>query len=162
MSATTGRPWPTPDAFFADEAEAFRPFEEILALDPAGLDGGPRAHGWSARDLLAHLVGWHEVATEVAIELQTSAISPRKADADAAWEARGDELNDEIREAWAGLSAEDFRTRARRARADLIAALLVAPRANWWESDEYFAYFLSELQEHYADHRAALDMVLGR
>jgi hypothetical protein len=161
VNTAAGRPWPTPDAFLADEAEAFRPFEAILSLDPAGLDGGPRAHDWSARDLLAHLVGWHEVATGVAIELQTSTVSPRKAAADAAWDARGDQLNDEIRDAWASLPIEEFRTRARRARADLIAALRAAPLANWWESDEYFAYFLSELQEHYADHRAALDVVLG-
>jgi len=162
MSAAAGRPWPTPQAFFADEAEGFRPFEAILALDLAGLDDGPRAHGWSARDLLAHLVGWHEVATEVAVELQASPASPRKAAADAAWDARGDELNEEIRAAWATLSLEEFRSRARSARQGLIDALRAAPLANWWESDEYLGYFVSEFQEHYADHRAALDVVLGR
>lgn len=162
MSATTGRPWPTPEAFFDDEAEAFRPFEAILALDVAGLDGGPRAHGWSARDLLAHLVGWHEVATEVAIELRGSPTSPRKAAADAEWEARGDAINEEIRTAWAPLPLGEFRSRACEAREGLLAALREVPSARWWEDDEYFAYFLSELQEHYADHRPALDIVLGR
>lgn len=161
MSAPEGRPWLTPDAFFADEAEAFRPFEAITDLDLAGLDHGPQAHGWSARDLLAHLVGWHETATGVAAELRTSTVSPRKAAADAAWDARGDELNDEIRKEWASLSIEGYLTRASGARDGLIAALRAAPLANWWENDEYFAYFLSELQEHYADHRADLDVVLG-
>ncbi|MCU0505519.1 MAG: ClbS/DfsB family four-helix bundle protein [Chloroflexi bacterium] len=162
MSATTGRPWPTPEAFFADEAEAFRPFEAILALDVAGLDGGPRAHGWSARDLLSHLVGWHAVATEVATELRASPRSPRKAAADAEWEARGDEINEEIRAAWAPLPLDEYRSRAREAREGLLAALRDVPLAHWWDDDEYFVYFLSELQGHYADHRAALDVVLGR
>jgi hypothetical protein len=162
MSPTDGRPWATPDAFFADEAEAFLPFAAILELDLPALDDGPRAHGWSARDVLAHLVGWHHVATEVAVELRTSSVSPRKAAADAEWDARGDEINDEIREAWAALSLDEFRARARAAREGLIAALRAAPLENWWASDEYFAYFVSELQDHYADHRAALDTVLGR
>jgi hypothetical protein len=162
MSGVTGRAWPTPEAFFADEVEAFLPFEAILDLDAAALDQGPRAHGWAARDLLAHLVGWHEVATEVARELRTSPSSARKAAADAEWAARGDALNDAIRDAWAVLPPDAFRSRARGAHEGLLAALRDVPLAHWWEDDEYFAYFLSELQGHYADHRAALDVVLGR
>jgi hypothetical protein len=162
MSPIDGRPWATPDAFFADEAEQFRPFEAILDLDLAALDDGPRAHGWSARDVLSHLVGWHYVATEVAGELRHSAVSPRKAAADVEWDARGDEINEEIRVAWSTLPLDEFRSRARAARQGLLHALRATPLANWWDSDEYLAYFVSELQGHYADHRAALDVVLGR
>ncbi len=162
MTGSAGRPWPTPDAFFADEAEAFRPFEAILDLDLDALDHGPRAHGWSARDVMSHLVGWHYVATEVAEELRTSPVSPRKAAADREWDARGDDINEEIRVAWSELPLEEFRTRARAAREGLIAALRATPLENWWDSEEYLAYFHSEFQAHYADHRAALDVVLGR
>lgn len=155
------RQWSTPEAFFADEAVEFAPFEAILGLPSDALDHGPRAHGWSARDVLSHLVGWHDVATEVANELATSPVSPRRAAADAEWDARGDEINEEIRAAWNALPVDEFRARAVAARAGLIGALRRVPLANWWDDDDNFAYFLSEFQEHYADHREALGIVLG-
>ena len=156
------RSWPNVDAFLAAEQMTFRPYEEILELDLRRLDDGPQAHGWSARDVLSHLVGWHEVAAVVARELVAGPTSPRKAAADGEWEARGDEINDEIRREWRGLPLEAFRTRARRATADLRTALAKVPLERWWGDEEYFDYFNSEMQAHYGDHRADLERVLGR
>jgi uncharacterized protein (TIGR03083 family) len=161
MTARADRPWPDPDAFLADERASFLPFEAILELDEADLDLGPTAHGWTARDVLAHLVGWHEVAAEVANELQRGPTSPRKVVADAEWEQRGDEINAEINAAWRALDLPGFRARARRATATLRTALRQTPVERWWDSDEYFAYFLSEMQEHYNDHLVDLAIVLG-
>jgi len=156
------RPWPTAAAFLADEIASFRPFEAILGLDARDLDAGGQAHGWSARDLLSHLVGGHEVATEVARELRTRPASVRKAVADAEWDARADEINEEIREEWSRLPIDDFRSRARSATAALRSALAEVPLEHWWESQEYFDYLNSEMVAHYDDHRADLDQVLGR
>ena len=156
------RSWPSPEAFLAHERDAFRPYEAILDLDPAALDDGPRAHGWSARDVLSHLVGRHHVATEVARELAAGPTSPRKARADEEWEARGDDINEEVRREWAALPVEAFRVRARAAVSDLRLALAQVPVERWWEDDESFDYFLSELQGHYDDHRSDLATVLGR
>lgn len=156
------RPWPSPAAFLADEREQFAPFEAILELGPERLDRGPRAHGWSARDLLAHLCGWHEVAAQVARELAEGDRSPRKKAADQAWETHGDELNAAIQREWAGLPPATFRRRARNATRALREGLASIPASRWWDSEEYFSYFLSEMQEHYADHSNALDVVLGR
>jgi hypothetical protein len=162
VSLDARRRWPDAAAFLADELASFRPFEVILSLSPDHLDHGPTAHGWSARDLLAHLVGWHEVAAEVGRELEGSRWSPRKAAADEEWARRGDTLNEEIRADWARLGIDEFRNRARLATEDLRAALQRAPVSHWWDNDEYFGYFLSEMQEHYDDHRADLSIVLDR
>ena len=156
------RPWTSAEAFLADERESFRPFEAILELERQDLDLGPRVHGWSARDLLAHLAGWHEVAAEVARELIVAPTSARKVAADEEWEARGNELNEEIRQEWEQLTVDDFRARARAATYDLRAAMATLPLSRWWDSVEYLDYFTSEMQGHYLDHRAALDKVLGR
>ena len=156
------RRWPTAADFLADERMSFAPFEAILDLDPERLDHGPSAHGWSARDLLSHLVGWHYVATEVATELIAGPTSPRKAAADADWETRGDAINEEIRLEWHGLPIEAFRARTRAATADLRSRLAEVPLERWWGSDEYFEYFDSETRVHYDDHRADLEQVLGR
>jgi hypothetical protein len=156
------RPWPNAAAFLADERTSFQPYEAILELDLRSLGDGPQAHGWSARDVLSHIVGWHEVATVVARELMAGPTSPRKAAADADWEARGDEINEEIRRAWQAFPLESFRTRARAAAADLRAALAEVPPERWWDNAEYFDYFNSEMQAHYDDHRADLEQVLGR
>jgi Mycothiol maleylpyruvate isomerase N-terminal domain len=155
------RPWADPASFLADERAKFAPFEAILRLDATELDHGRMAHGWSARDLLAHLAGWHEVAAEVAHELRASPDSPRKQAADEAWERHGDALNEEIRTEWGRLPVEEFRARARRATEDLRDALAALPPERWWGNAEYFEYFLSEMQEHYQDHRAALAQILG-
>jgi hypothetical protein len=158
---STTRPWSTPAEFLADERSSFAPFEAILSLELDQLDRGPKAHGWSARDVLSHLVGWHEVATDVARELRDGRTSPRKAAADAEWERRGDALNEEIRAEWEALDVEAFRARARVATASLRGALAEVPVERWWDHEEYFEYFLSEMQAHYDDHRAALAIVLG-
>jgi len=158
----SARRWPTPEAFRADELVSFGPYEIILELGLEELDDGPQAHGWSARDVLSHLVGWHEVAAVVARELVAGPTSPRKAAADAEWEARGDEINDEMLREWRGLQLEAFRARARGATADLRTALAEVPVERWWGDEEYFDYFNSEMQAHYGDHRADLEQVLGR
>jgi hypothetical protein len=156
------RRWSTAADFLADEQTSYAPFDAILDLDLERLDHGPSAHGWSARDLLSHLVGGHEVATTVARDLIAGPTSPRKAAADADWETRGDEINELIRLEWHGLPFEAFRARARAATADLRSTLAKVPLERWWGNDEYFEYFNSEMQAHYDDHRADLEQVLGR
>ena len=84
--------------FLEEERDAWAPFEalagltdEQLAVPVAG------AHGWSGRQLMAHLLAWQENALAVATELAVNETSPAKARADADWDARGGEVvNDEI------------------------------------------------------------------
>ena len=51
---------------------------------------------------MAHIVAWQEVALAVARELAVDETSPTKIEADRDWDARGDEINEEIRLALAG------------------------------------------------------------
>ena len=55
------------------------------------------AHGWSGRDLMAHMLAWQAVSLEAAKELAVNETSPTIARVDADWDARGgDVVNAEI------------------------------------------------------------------
>ena len=77
--------------FLEEEREAWAPFEALIDLS----DTGPRppgppddaTHGWSARDLLGHLVAWQQHALDVARELAVGESSPSKARMDADWQS---------------------------------------------------------------------------
>ena len=84
-------------SFLEDERDAWRPYEALAELTDDQLarpiDG---AHGWSGRDLIAHLVGWHELTLEVARELAVDETSRAQERIDREWEARGDAWNADI------------------------------------------------------------------
>ena len=78
------------------------------------------AHGWSGRDLMAHLLAWQSVALAAARELAVDETSATIARADADWEARGGEvINAELTADLGGPpddgAAGSLRQRARRA-----------------------------------------------
>ena len=91
--------------FLEEERDAWAPYEALDALTDEQLSVPvPAAHGWSGRQLMAHLLAWQEVALEVATELAVNEASPRKQQADSDWEARGGEVvNAEVDAAWAAL-----------------------------------------------------------
>ena len=85
-------------SFLDEERDAWRPFEALLELTDEQLerplDG---AHGWTGRDLMAHLGVWIEWWLKIAREL---AVSPNKLrpatswhEIGGDWEAQGDALN---------------------------------------------------------------------
>ena len=54
-------------SFLEDDRDAWQPFEQLATLSDDQLAREiPGMHGWSGRDLIAHLVGWQEVALAVA------------------------------------------------------------------------------------------------
>ena len=66
-------------SFLEDERDGWRAFEALDELADAEL--APQletVHGWSGRDLMAHLVAWLEVALDVARELAVGETSPAK------------------------------------------------------------------------------------
>src|SRR5436190_23878302 len=79
--------------YLEEERDAWRPFEALLELTDAELvEPVAGAHGWSGRQLMGHLLGWQEVALQVATELAVNETSPTIARTDADWVARGDEV----------------------------------------------------------------------
>jgi len=148
--------------FLEEERDGWRPFEALDGLTDAQLDAEIEgAHGWTARDLISHMVAWQESATDVAKELAVGPESSTKARLDAEWAARGDMINDEINAAWRAFPIDEVRRRLRTVPGELRGYLTVVPEARWIKHADYLRFFLDETIEHYADHIADLEAALG-
>ena len=149
-------------SFLEDEREAFRPYEALDALSDEELERPiEAAHGWSGRDLMAHLLQWQEYSLQTAKELAVADEAPTIARLDAEWEARGDALNDDYIEEARRLSLEDLRARFRAVPGDLRGYLTVVPESRWIKDAARQRFFYEETLEHYDDHRAELAAILA-
>ncbi len=148
--------------FLEDERAAWQPFEALLELSDADLSKPLEgAHGWSGRDLMAHLTYWQDLAMSVAQELALRETSPIKAQSDADWGVRGDAWNEDIRVAALALPMDEVRARFRLVPGELRGYLTVVPETRWLKNTEYENFFLDETTDHYAGHTADLAAVLG-
>jgi len=148
--------------FLEEEREAWRPFEALADLTDAQLDAEIEgAHGWTARDLVSHMVAWQASAMEVAKELAVGPLSPAKARLDAEWAARGDPINDDIQMEWRAMPIDEVRRRLRTVPGELRGYLTVVPETRWIKDADNLRFFLDETIEHYQDHASDLEAVLG-
>jgi hypothetical protein len=149
--------------FLEEEREAWASFEALAGLTDEQLSTPvAEAHGWSGRQLMAHLVAWQEVALAVATELAVNETSPAKIKADSDWETRGgDVVNAELDAAWAARSMDDLRARFRTVPGELRGYLTVVPESRWLKRADHLQYFLDETTEHYQEHRDDLEAVLA-
>ena len=148
--------------FLDEERDAWRPFEALAELSDEQLsvpvDG---AHGWSGRQLLAHLLSGHEVALAVATELAVNETSPAKERADADWDARGgDAVNAEIDARWAALPMAEVRERFASLPGQLRGYLTVVPETRWIKHADHQRFFHSETTGHYEGHVDDLAAIL--
>jgi hypothetical protein len=149
-------------SFLEDEREAWRPFEALLDVPAEGFETPVEAaHGWSARELLSHLVAYQAHALDVARELAVGERSAAHEAMEAAWAERGDAVNDELSAAWRGLPVEEVRRRAREVPGELRGYLTVVPETRWVKHPVYGPYLEGELLDHYADHETDLQAILG-
>ncbi len=149
-------------SFLEDERDGWRAYEALDELSDAEL--APQldsVHGWSGRDLMAHLVAWQEVALQVAQELALRDTSQAKIAADADWDLRADAINEEIRLTWLALPMDEVRRRFRTVPGELRGYLTVVPETRWLKSAEYEEFFLSETIDHYEGHLDDLAAVLA-
>jgi hypothetical protein len=149
--------------FLEEERETWAPFEALGRLTDEQLTTSvAAAHGWSGRQLMAHLLSGHEVALNVATELAVNPMSPAKARADADWEARGEDVvNAEIDAIWAARSLDDVRSRFGSLPGELRGYLTVVPEARWLKHADHLRFFRDETTEHYEAHMADLEAVLA-
>jgi len=149
-------------SFLDEERDAWRPFEALDLLSDAQLVAPVEAaHGWSGRDLMAHMVAWQERALEVARELAVGEVSASLAGMDADWDARGGEvINAEIQAAWAALPLAEVRRRFREIPGELRGYLTVVPETRWIKDARHMETFVGETLEHYEDHAADLQAIL--
>lgn len=147
--------------FLEEERDAWRPFEALDGLTDEQLDREIEgAHGWTARDLLSHLVAWQESALEVAKELATGPSSPSKGRLDADWDERGDAINTEIQLEWRAMPIDEVRRRFRTVPGELRGYLTVVPETRWIKDPDILRFYLDETIDHYADHDADLETIL--
>jgi hypothetical protein len=149
--------------FLEEERDAWRPYEALADLtdDQLGVPV-PGAHGWSGRELMAHLLAWQAVALQVATDLAVNESSPTIARIDADWEARGDEVvNAEIDATWAAIPMDELRERFRSQPGELRGYLTVVPESRWLKHAEHLRTITEETMTHYEGHRSDLAAVLA-
>jgi hypothetical protein len=149
--------------FLEEERDGWAPYEALDGLSDEQLAVAiADAHGWSGRDLMAHMLAWQAVSLEAAKELAVNETSPTIARVDTDWDARGGEVvNDEITRTWAGLPMTDLRERFRTQPGELRGYLTVVPETRWLKHAEHLKSFHDETIAHYEDHVADLRAVLA-
>jgi hypothetical protein len=148
--------------FLEEERDAWRPFEALASIPDERMDAPVEgAHGWSARDLIGHLVAWQTWALDVAKDLAVGETSPTIQRLDELWESRGDGMNDDIQAAWRALPLAEVRARLLSVPGDLRGYLTVVPETRWVKHPEHLRTFLEETIEHYADHATDLEAILA-
>jgi uncharacterized damage-inducible protein DinB len=148
-------------SFLEDERESWRAFEALLDVPAERFDEPVAgAHGWSARELLSHLVAWQEHALDVARELALGERSGAYERMVADWAARADAVNEDLSAAWRELSVEEVLRRAREIPGQLRGHLTVVPETRWVKHAVFGPFFAEELVDHYAEHEADLRAVL--
>lgn len=148
--------------FLEEERDAWAPYEALAGLTDEQLEVPvDAAHGWSGRDLMAHLLAWQGIALEVAQELAVDETSPTIARIDAEWEAKGDVFNDEIQAEWAARPMADLRESFRTQPGDLRGYLTVVPETRWVKNTEHLKTFHDETIAHYEEHMPELEAILA-
>src|SRR5664279_26540 len=150
-------------SFLEEERDAWRPFEALLELTDEELerplDG---AHGWSGRDLMAHLGIWIEwwlnIARELAVGPNSEAYDRLRAISDD-WANQGDVLNAQYQAEWAALPMAELRSRFSTLPGELRGYLTVVPETRWLKESAHLKSLLGNTTEHYADHLPELQTI---
>ena len=153
-------------SFLEDEREAWTPYEALGELPDEALErampaDGP-THGWRGRDLVAHVVGWQQVALGIARELAIGETSATLDRANADWDARGpDAINAAMLAEWADLPLDEVRHRLATVAGELRGYLTVVPETRWVKRPATMSFLLECTLDHYAEHMPELEAVVG-
>jgi Protein of unknown function (DUF1706) len=149
--------------FLEEERDGWAPYEALDGLTDEQLAVPiDAAHGWSGRDLMAHMLAWQAVSLDAARELAVDETSPTIARVDADWEARGGEaVNDEISRTWASIPMAELRERFRTQPGELRGYLTVVPEARWLKHAAHLKSFHDETIAHYEEHANDLRAILS-
>jgi hypothetical protein len=149
--------------FLEEERDGWAPFEALADLTDEQLERPlEAAHGWSGRDLMAHLLAYQQTALDVARELAVNESSPTMARYNADWAERGgDAINADLTAGWAALPIGELRDRYRTLPGELRGYLTVVPESRWVKHAGHVAWFQDETIDHYREHRDDLEAVLA-
>lgn len=151
--------------FLEDEHDAWEPYEALADVPYRAMDqptdaDGP-GHGWSARTLISHMLGWHELALKVALELAVNETSPTFDAVTREWDERTDAMNEDIHAAYAKTPPAELRKRLRELPGELRGTLTVVPEARWLKHPRHSEAFVEWMLEHEADHLTELGAILA-
>ena len=149
--------------FLEEERDAWRPFEVLSGLSDDELEVPvAAAHGWSGRQLMAHLLVWQEVGLAVATELAVNETSHAKSQADVDWDTRGGEVvNAEIDARWASVPIAELREKFESVPGQLRGYLTVVPETRWLKHADHQQFFHTETTGHYEAHEGDLAAILA-
>lgn len=149
--------------FLEEERDAWAPYEALAELDDETLARPvPDAHGWSGRDLMAHMLAWQGIALAIATELAVNETSATIARVDADWEARGgDVVNGELTRIWAERPMTELRELYRTQPGELRGYLTVVPETRWLKHADHLRTLHDETIAHYEEHLPELTAVLA-
>jgi hypothetical protein len=151
--------------YLEEERDEWTPFEALFDLPddvlqrPTEPEGA--AHGWTGRELIAHVVGWQEIALAAATELAVNDRSPTADRFRAFTDEQVDDQNIEIHEEWAALAIDEVRQRARTVAGNLRGHLTVVPETRWLKHPQHMRFFVENTIEHYAEHQPELQVILA-
>jgi hypothetical protein len=148
--------------FLEEEREAWRPYEALLNLTDDQLERPvAAAHGWSGRDLMAHLLGWLDVTLAAAKELAVREDSPTLGRRERETADPGvDTLNERILADARERPLADLREAFGRVPGELRGYLTVVPETRWVKNSAHLKAFLEDTTEHYEEHAADLAAIL--
>ena len=152
-------------SFLDEERDAWRPFEALLELTDEQLekplDG---SHGWTGRDLMAHLGVWIEWWRKIARELAVNPESPAFDELTAigrVWEEQVDALNARYQAEWSALPMAEVRRRFSTMPGELRGYLTVVPETRWLKDSDHLKSLFGNTTEHYAEHAPDLQAILA-
>jgi len=152
-------------SFLEDERDAWAPFEALLDLSDEALerptDPGGSAHGWSGRDLMAHLSSWQAICLAAARELAVGQASEAIDRAAEEWKAGGDLMNARLVSSWYDLALDEVRQRFRDTPGELRGYLTVVPETRWIKHPAHLEFFLGSTIDHYPEHLPELAAILA-
>jgi hypothetical protein len=149
--------------FLEEERDGWSRYEALADLTDEQLGVAVEAaHGWSGRDLMAHMLAWQAVSLDAAKELAVGETSATIARVDADWEARGgDVVNDEITRTWAAVPMAELREHFRTQPGELRGYLTVVPETRWLKHAAHLKSFHDETIAHYEEHARDLQAILS-
>jgi hypothetical protein len=152
-------------SFLDEERETWRPFEALLELTDEQLEQPlVGAHGWTGRDLMAHLGVWIEWWLNIARELAVNPDSPAYDELTRIgtdWANQGDALNARHQVEWAALPMAELRRRFSEWPGELRGYLTVVPETRWLKDPDHLKSLLGNTTEHYAEHEPDLRAILA-
>ena len=147
--------------FLEEERDGWAPYEALADLTDDQLTVPVEAaHGWSGRDLMAHMLGWLDFSLAAAKELAVREDSPTLQRREQMAGQGVDAMNERIRADGRARPIEELREAFGTVSVELRGYLTVVPETRWVKHPGHLKAFLEDTTEHYDEHAGDLAAIL--